>query len=314
MIFLEVKNLTKSFQYRSADGKKGVLKAVDDVSFSLAKGETLGIVGESGSGKSTTGRCILGLIRRDSGDVLYEGESVTPSNVKKYRRKMQLVFQNPAASLDPKMKCDAIIEEGIRKRANKEEKKKRIQELAEMVGLTAELLEKYPHELSGGQQQRVCIARALAVEPELIICDEPVSSLDVSYQARIINLLLDLKKEKKLSYLFISHDLSVIECISDKIAVMFSGRVVEYGTKDDIIKAPSHPYTRALISAVPVIDIDKSANKEYKLLDMTTQSPSEGCPFYTRCRHAEKICSEKKPTMQEVMPGHFCECHFAGKI
>ena len=316
---LQVKNLVKNFSVRCGlfAREVDVVHAVDNVSFSIAAGETLGLVGESGSGKSTTGRCILRLIEPTSGEVWFEGKNVTALGANALRslcRDMQIIFQDPFASLNPRMTVGAIIGEaltihGLAK--SKKEFEQRIVDLLETVGLQADHMRRYPHEFSGGQRQRIGIARALAVEPKLIVCDEPVSALDVSIQAQVINLLEDLQQKFGLTYLFIAHDLSVVEHISTRVAVMYLGRVVEIASARDLYTSPLHPYTEALLSAVPVPD--PTARRQRIMLQGDIPSPirpPSGCHFHTRCPIRQlPLCSENVPPLKEHPGGHWVACH-----
>jgi len=308
---LEVSHLCKTYQSRSGKKRSEVIHAVEDVSFSLPCGTTLGIVGESGSGKTTVGKCILQSEIPDSGDILFEGVPLTPKNIRAYRSRIQIIFQNSSGSLDPKLTLYQVIAEGIRANklcASRAEERARIERLITEVGLDIRDLSKYPTELSGGQQQRVGIARALAVDPTLLVCDEPVSALDVSYQAQIINLLADLQERRHLSYLFISHDLSVVSTIADAVAVMFHGRIVEYGKKDDVFFHPLHPYTRELLAAVPVADPELAKRKDDRLLSSLSSDSHDGCPYCHRCGSARAVCQSSRPALTEVAPGHHCAC------
>ena len=317
-ILLDIKNLK---QYFPVAGTKKVVKAVDDVSFFIKKGETFGLVGESGCGKTTTGRSILRLIEPTEGRIEYDGKVIFDSEKKikaemmPYRRKMQIVFQDPYASLDPRMTVADIIGEALdihKLCATKEERYNRIIELLAKVGLNSEHANRYPHEFSGGQRQRVGIARALAVNPEFIVCDEPVSALDVSIQAQVVNMFEDLQKELGLTYLFIAHDLSVVNHISDRIGVMYLGHMVELAQGEELIFHPVHPYTKSLISAVPVADPKTARSSKRIILQGDVPSPVDppsGCPFRTRCPYADEICTAQKPEFEEISPGHFCACH-----
>jgi oligopeptide/dipeptide ABC transporter ATP-binding protein len=286
------------------------------VSFDVMPGETLGLVGESGCGKSTTGRLVLRLIEPTSGDVSFDGHNLmtmSSGDLRRLRRRMQIVFQDPFSSLNPRMTVDAIVREGltIHKLAEGAEADRRVKQLLDEVGLRAEYASRFPHEFSGGQRQRIGIARALAVEPAFIVCDEPVSALDVSVQAQVINLLVDLQHEHDLTYLFIAHDLSVIEHIADRVAVMYLGKVVELATRDDLYREPLMPYTQALLSAVPVAD--PKARKDRIILQGDVPSPANppsGCVFHPRCHHPAKdeACSRIVPPLEEKAPGHFAAC------
>ena len=316
-ILLEVKNLKKYYPVRTGFIKKTELKAVDDVSFFIRKGETLGIVGESGCGKTTLGRTVLRLEEPTSGDIIYEGESIIGKNMKEYRKKMQIVFQDPYASLDPRKTVSDIIGEAmdIQKLCKtKEERRDKILDLMKLVGLNAEFYNRFPHELSGGQRQRIGIARALAVNPGFIICDEPVSALDVSIQAQIINMLEELQETRKLTYLFIAHDLAIVKHISTRIGVMYLGHMVELAESAELYRNPIHPYTEMLLSAIPIADPDLSAARKRIKLEGEVPSPlnpPSGCPFRTRCPKARKACAESMPALREITPGHFAACHNA---
>ena len=316
-ILLEVKNLKKYYPVRTGFIKKTELKAVDDVSFFIRKGETLGIVGESGCGKTTLGRTVLRLEEPTSGDIIYEGESIIGKNMKEYRKKMQIVFQDPYASLDPRKTVSDIIGEAmdIQKLCKtKEERRDKILDLMKLVGLNAEFYNRFPHEFSGGQRQRIGIARALAVNPGFIICDEPVSALDVSIQAQIINMLEELQETRKLTSLFIAHDLAIVKHISTRIGVMYLGHMVELAESAELYRNPIHPYTEMLLSAIPIADPDLSAARKRIKLEGEVPSPlnpPSGCPFRTRCPKARKACAESMPALREITPGHFAACHNA---
>jgi peptide/nickel transport system ATP-binding protein len=315
---LSVRNLRKDFPIRKGVFARqvGSVKAVNDVSFDVARGETLGVVGESGCGKTTTGRTILRLIEPTSGEVRFEGRDVRSmgtSELRALRREMQIIFQDPVSSLNPRMTVGAIIREGltIHELAEGAAAVARVRQLLEEVGLRAEYSNRYPHEFSGGQRQRIGIARALSVEPKFIVCDEPVSALDVSVQAQVINLLGDLQREHNLTYMFIAHDLSVVEHIADRVAVMYLGKVVELATSDDLYREPLMPYTQALLSAVPVAD--PKARKERIILQGDVPSPANpppGCVFHPRCHHPAKdaACAQIVPPLEEKAPGHFAAC------
>ena len=314
---LEVRHLSKRFPVeKSLTGKVlRELVAVDDVSFTLAPGETLGIVGESGCGKTTLGRTVLKLHPASGGQILFEGRDIThfkKGQMRPLRRKMQIIFQDPYSSLPPRATVGDILSEPVRvhKIVPPEQVKAYVLDLMEKCGLRDYYYERYPHEFSGGQRQRICIARALSVRPALVVCDEPVSALDVSIQAQIINLLKDLQREMNLAYLFISHDLSVVKFISDKIGVMYLGAMVEFGTKEEIFQNPLHPYTKALFSAIP--DPDPDSRMERIVLSGDIPSPAnppKGCRFHTRCPHATEKCKCEAPTYREHAPGHFAACH-----
>ena len=314
---LEVKNLRKAFPIKkSLTGKvQQELIAVDDVSFKLYPGETLGIVGESGCGKTTMGRTILRLHDASGGEIIYNGKNI--ENYSKYkmrslRTEMQIIFQDPYSSLPPRATVGDILSEPVRvhKIVPPSQVKDYVIDLMEQCGLRDYYYERYPHEFSGGQRQRICIARALSVNPKLVVCDEPVSALDVSIQAQIINLLKKLQKERNLTYLFISHDLSVVKFISDKIGVMYLGSMVEFGDKKDIFGNPLHPYTKALFSAIPNPDPDKKMERIVLKGDIPSPAnPPKGCRFHTRCPQACERCGQDVPAYREVEPGHFVACH-----
>lgn len=314
-ILLEVKNLKKYYPVRTGFVKKTELKAVDDVSFFIQKGETLGIVGESGCGKTTLGRSILRLEEPTSGDILYEGNSIIGKKMKDYRTKMQIVFQDPYASLDPRKTVSDLIGEAMDLQnlcSSKAERKERILELMKLVGLNTQFYNRFPHEFSGGQRQRIGIARALAVNPGFIVCDEPVSALDVSIQAQIINMLEELQETRKLTYLFIAHDLAIVKHISDRIGVMYLGHLVELTDGEELYRTPLHPYTEMLLSAIPIADPDLSAARKRIRLDGEIPSPlnpPSGCPFRTRCPRADEKCAECMPQLTEAVPGHYVACH-----
>lgn len=310
----EVKHLQKYYFTQ----QKQQLKAVDDVSFDIYEGETLGIVGESGCGKTTCGKTCLGMVDKTGGEVLFLGKDVHAMNRKKhfeFTKKVQMVFQDPYASLDPHQKVYQIIAEGIQIHKiakNKKEEEKLVFELLEMVGLNVEHAARNVHEFSGGQRQRIGIARALSVNPEFLFCDEPISALDVSIQAQIINLLMKLQKERNLTMLFIAHDLSIVKHISDRIGVMYLGKMVELTRSDMLYANPKHPYTQALLSAIPIADPDESKKKEKVMLAGDVPSPlnpPKGCRFAGRCQHCMEICKTADPNMVEVEEGHFVACH-----
>lgn len=321
-VLLSVRNLVKEFPVHGGllGRKTGALQAVSDVSFDIYKGETLGLVGESGCGKSTLGRCILRLLDPTSGSIQFQGQELTglgPKELRKLRRSMQIIFQDPFASLNPRMSVEEILGEPIDIHGlatSKEARKKRIFELMDLVGLRKESISRYPHEFSGGQRQRICIARALAVEPQFIVCDEPVSALDVSIQAQILNLLQDLQKELKLTYLFIAHDLKVVEHISTRVAVMYLGKVAEIASGEELYEKPMHPYTKALLSAIPIPD--PTYKKDRILLKGDVPSPlnpPSGCYFHPRCPVVQGNCSKDIPQLVAV-PGavdHAVSCHYA---
>jgi oligopeptide/dipeptide ABC transporter ATP-binding protein len=321
MSLLEVKNLKVYFPVKHGmfSRTREFVKAVDDVSFAIEPGETLGLVGESGCGKTTLGRAIVRLVEPTAGSVLLDGEDVAQmsgSVLRARRRKFQIIFQDPYGSLNPRMTVEQIVGEALdihKLTDSKSARQKRIVQLLKAVGLDAIYAQRYPHEFSGGQRQRIGIARALAVEPELIICDEPVSALDVSVQAQIINLLRDLQQERGIAYLFIAHDLAVVEHISRRVMVMYLGRVVETADAKTIIREPQHPYTQALISAIP--EVDPESKRQRIILPGDVPSPIHppgGCPFHPRCPIAEERCRTEVPAFREVARNHFAACHLAG--
>lgn len=313
-VFLEVNNLKKYF-----DTPKGKLHAVDDISFTIEKGKTLGVVGESGCGKSTLGRTVMHLLESTDGQILLEGEDITHVGKKKLRQvreQMQIIFQDPFSSLNPRMSVRQTIMEPLILKGGmtKEEMEAKTAELMETVGLAERLADAYPHELDGGRRQRIGIARALALDPKFILCDEPVSALDVSIQAQVLNLMMDLQEQRGLTYIFVTHDLSVVKHISDDIMVMYLGQMVEKAPADDLFASPLHPYTKALLSAIPVPDIH---NKKERILlkgEITSPiNPKPGCRFAARCIYATPECSQPQQ-LREVVPGHFVSCHCAGNI
>ena len=316
-VLFEVKDLCKYFP---ASHKRSV-KAVDRVTLNIYKGETLSLVGESGCGKTTLGRTILGVYPKTSGEILYQGqdrEKASAQQKKQFQKDNQMIFQVPYSCLDPRMSIGSIIEEGMKVHfsMSSSQRQKRCQELLERVGLPREMVSRFPHELSGGQRQRIGIARALATEPEFIVCDEPIAALDSSIQAQVINLLMDLQKELGLTYLFISHDLSMVRHISDRICIMYLGSVVELADAQQIDENPVHPYTRALFSAVPQIDDAGWSSRRIKLegeIPNPINAP-KGCKFCTRCMWAKQICQEQPPQLEEIEPGHFVACHFCQEM
>jgi oligopeptide/dipeptide ABC transporter ATP-binding protein len=321
-LLLSVRDLKKYFPIKKGlfANTVGHVRAVDGVSFDVARGEVLGLVGESGCGKTTTGRVILRLIEATAGQVLFEGKDVLAlgkRDLRAIRREMQIVFQDPYSSLNPRLTVGSMIEEAlaIHKLASGAKAKERVAELLTLVGLSPAHARRYPHEFSGGQRQRIGVARALAVDPKLIIADEPVSALDVSIQAQILNLLKDLKKDLGLTYIFIAHDLAVVEHISDRVAVMYLGRIVEQAESRALYAEPRHPYTRALLSAIPVAE--PSRVKERIVLAGDVPSPAKpppGCPFHPRCFMAKERCKTDVPVLREVKPGHWSACHFAEEM
>ena len=314
---IEVCNLKMYFPVgNSLFGRRRTLKAVDDVSFDLYPGETFGLVGESGCGKTTVGRAIVRLYKPTGGQVLYQGTDIAPLDermVMPYRRKMQMIFQDPYASLNPRMTVSSIIAEPMRLQGVEPAAvTARVAELVEQVGLKKDHLNRYPHEFSGGQRQRIGIARALAMHPEFIVCDEPISALDVSIQAQVINMLEELQEKMGMTYLFVSHDLSMVRHISHRVGVMYLGHMVELATVDELYANMRHPYTQALMSAVPIADPDLAARSRRIVLQGDVPQPIDpppGCPFASRCRYCMDVCREKNPDMKEIAPGHFLACH-----
>ncbi len=313
-VLLEVQGLKQHFPVRTGFFKNTPLKAVDGVSFTINKGETLGLVGESGCGKTTVGRSILRLYEPTAGHVFFEGEEVTKNNITDMRKKMQMVFQDPYSSLDPRMTVEDIIGEPLDVHnlySNKKERRERILELMNYVGLNSEHATRYAHEFSGGQRQRIGIARALAVDPKFIVCDEPVSALDVSIQAQVINMFEDLQEKLGVAYLFIAHDLLVVHHISQRIAVMYLGKIVEMADADDLNNNPLHPYTQSLLSAVPIPDPDIARSRQRIVLEGDVPSPLKmptGCPFRTRCRYATEQCAQECPELTDRGNGHMSAC------
>ncbi|GAB4444424.1 MAG: dipeptide ABC transporter ATP-binding protein [Anaerolineae bacterium] len=319
-MLVSVRNLKKHFPITSGiiiQRQVGAIKAVDGVSFDIYRGETLGLVGESGCGKSTTGRTILQLYRPTEGTVIFEGQDLTAlkgEDLRKMRRRMQMIFQDPYASLNPRMSVGRIIGEPLQvhKVATGAEQRERVQDLLRLVGLNAYFINRYPHEFSGGQRQRIGVARALALNPSFIVCDEPISALDVSIQAQVVNLLQDLQQELDLTYLFIAHDLSMVQHICNRVAVMYLGKIMELATSEVLYSNPLHPYTQSLLSAVPVPDPKVEEKRNRIILKGDVPSPANppiGCNFCTRCPVAIKLCHEVEPEFREVQPGHWVACH-----
>ncbi len=318
---LEVRNLKQHFPIRRGVFQRvvGHVRAVDGVSFSVKRGETLGLVGESGCGKTTTGRSILQVYKPTDGEVLFEGHDLTklPSrDLRRLRHKIQMIFQDPYSSLDPRLTVEEIVGEGMRANGirNREVIREKVKELMKRVNLSPDYIDRYAHEFSGGQRQRIGVARALAVEPELIICDEPISALDVSVQAQVVNLLMDLQEDFGLTYIFIAHDLSMVKHISDRVAVMYLGNIVELADKEVLFRNPLHPYTQVLMSAVPIPDPVIEKERKRIVLEGDVPSPIDppsGCYFHPRCPMAKAICSQKKPQWHEAENGHWVACHFA---
>jgi oligopeptide/dipeptide ABC transporter ATP-binding protein len=319
---LEVKHLKKYFPVRKGlfSRTSAHVHAVDDISFSLKRGQTLGVVGESGCGKSTAGRSILRLIEPDEGRVYFDGVSVLelePSRMRSIRKHMQLVFQDPLASLNPRLTISEIIEEAliVHNMGNNAERRDRIESVLERVGIRPDMMDRYPHEFSGGQRQRVGIARALVLRPKLIVADEPVSALDVSIQAQVMNLLVEIQEEYDLSYLIIAHDLSVVEYLSDHVAVMYLGKIVESASDLDLYTSPKHPYTQFLLASIPSLDPGIKAERAILRGEVPSPiSPPEGCRFHPRCPRRMAICKEVTPQLREVAPGHSVACHLYGDV
>lgn len=314
-VLVEVKHLKQYFDINMGMFKTRPLKAVDDISFDIKKGETLGLVGESGCGKTTAGRSILHLYKPTAGEIIYDGVKVDKSTMNDYRKKATMVFQDPYSSLNPRMTVEDIIAEPLdihKMYSSKEERRQRVLQLMNYVGLNSEHASRYAHEFSGGQRQRIGIARALAVNPEFIVCDEPVSALDVSIQAQVINMFVELQEKFGLTYLFIAHDLLVVRHISNRIAVMYLGKMVELADAGEIYSHPLHPYSQSLLSAVPVPDPKVARANQRIVLSGDIPSPlnaPSGCPFRTRCRYAQAQCAESMPDFKEVSKGHFVACH-----
>jgi oligopeptide transport system ATP-binding protein len=324
-VLMHVENLVKHFPITQGiivQRQVGAVRAVDDVSFDIHQGETLGLVGESGCGKSTTGRTILQLYRPTSGKVNFDGVNLVDlkgESLRKMRRKMQMIFQDPYASLNPRMTVGEIIGEPliVHQVAAGKEVEERVQNLLEVVGLNPAFTNRFPHEFSGGQRQRIGVARALALQPSFIVCDEPISALDVSIQAQVVNLLEQLQDDFDLTYLFIAHDLSMVRHISDRVAVMYLGVIVELASRDEIYRSPLHPYTQALLSAVPIPDPFAEEKRKRVILEGDVPSPinpPSGCRFRTRCPIAKPLCAESRPEFRELKTGHFVACHFADQF
>ena len=322
-ILVRVENLKKHFPIRRGfliQRQVGAIKAVDGVSFDIYRGETLGLVGESGCGKTTTGRTLLQLYRPTSGSVHFEGEDLVDmkgEQLRRQRRKMQMIFQDPYASLNPRMTVGRIIREPLEVHdvGSVKERQDRVHELLRLVGMNPYFVNRYPHEFSGGQRQRIGVARALALNPSFIVCDEPISAFDVSIQAQVVNLLEDLQADLGLTYLFIAHDLSMVRHISTRVAVMYLGKIVELTDRDTLYSDPQHPYTEALLSAVPIPDPEVEEERERVILEGEVPSPADppvGCNFNTRCPKVMQVCHEADPEFKEIAPGHWCACHLVG--
>ncbi len=320
-VLLSVRNLSKKFPVKGGllGREVAAVRAVQNISFDLYKGETLGLVGESGCGKSTLGRCLLRLIEPTEGEVIFKGQNILKlpgDEMRKLRRQMQIIFQDPYASLNPRMTVEEILGEPLEIHnlaVSRDDRRRRIFQLLDLVGLRKEAISRYPHEFSGGQRQRICIARALAVEPELIVCDEPVSALDVSIQAQVVNLLQDLQKELKLTYIFIAHDLKVVEHISNRVAVMYLGKIAEMAQAEELYTHPQHPYTKALLSAIPIPDPTYKKSRVILQGDVPSPlNPPTGCFFHPRCPVARENCKTDYPVLQSApgRPAHLVSCHY----
>lgn len=318
-VLIDVKNLKKYFLIKKGilNKNKKYVKAVDDISFTINRSETVGLVGETGCGKTTCGRTMIRLYEPTAGSVIYDGVDIAKLSAKQilpYRKKIQMIFQDPYASLDPRMTVGDIVGEAldIHKLMHGKEREERIQYLLQKVGLNSEHASRYPHEFSGGQRQRIGIARALAVQPEFIVCDEPISALDVSIQAQVVNMLEDLQNDLGLTYLFIAHDLSMVKHISNKVGVMYLGKMMEFAESNELYTHPMHPYTQALLSAIPIPDPDEGTQKKRIILEGEIPSPinpPEGCRFKGRCRYAKDICAEETPALKDMGNGHMVACH-----
>ena len=313
---IEIRNLKKYFHARGGLFKKHVyVQAVDDVSFAIMRGETLGLVGESGCGKSTIGRTMLRLYEPTAGSILFNGKDITTGSMDPYRKQMQIIFQDPYASLDPRMTVGDIVGEPLdihKEYERTEDRNQRVLQLLSLVGLNSEHMNRYPNEFSGGQRQRISIARAMALQPDFMVCDEPISALDVSIQAQVINMLMELQQKLSLTYLFIAHDLSVVRHISNRVGVMYLGSLVELTNSKSLYRKPLHPYTKALLSAIPIPDPKVSRSRRRIVLEGDVPSPvnpPKGCKFHTRCIYAREACEEERPVMVEMEKGHFCACH-----
>jgi len=319
---LQVRDLKKYFPIKKGllSRTVGHVKALDGISFDVRAGEVLGLVGESGCGKTTAGRCILQLLQPTSGSVQFEGQELvglSRSQLRPLRRRMQIVFQDPYSSLNPRLTVGSMLREAVTTHglASGDAVNRRVADLLSMVGLSPTHAARYPHEFSGGQRQRIGIARALAVEPRLIVADEPVSALDVSIQAQVVNLLRDLQRQLQLTYIFVAHDLSVVKHISDRVAVMYLGTIVELATSTALYEHPRHPYTVSLLSAIPIPDPDRRRNRIVLTGDVPSPAnPPSGCRFHTRCYMAQPRCSQEEPLLREIAPGHFSACHFAEQV
>lgn len=313
---IEIKNLKKYFEVGGGFLRKPkYVQAVDDVSFSIARGETLGLVGESGCGKSTIGRTMLRLHEPTGGTIRFDGKDITSGSMLPYRKRMQIIFQDPYASLDPRMTVGDIVGEPLdihRMFPKKADRNQRVLQLLDLVGLNSEHMNRYPNEFSGGQRQRISIARSMALQPDFMVCDEPISALDVSIQAQVINMLMELQQKLELTYLFIAHDLSVVRHISSRVGVMYLGSMMELTDAKLLYRNPEHPYTQALLSAIPIPDPNVSRARKRIVLEGDVPSPIDpptGCKFHTRCPYTREICVKERPEMLELEPGHLCACH-----